>query len=196
MMDPCPAADGEIMKSTCVNPKKRSPATSTPSPSPTTSTPPPEPSSTPAEAAAQAWSTQPFAQAKPSIQPVGGVTLPGLKTYFQATFGEHGMAPGEEETVTLLGQTVTVRPRAVTYTYYFGDGSSTGPTSNRGGPYPHGTITHTYTKTGKVTVRVDMTLSGEFRQGNGAWQPIAGTTTVRGTDMQLDVRALQSRLVH
>lgn len=82
------------------------------------------------------------------------------------------------------------------YTYHYGDGTTFGPTSNAGGPYPAGTITHTYTKTGRVSTRIDMTVSGEYKEGDGAWTPIPGTTTITGNTTQLTVRPLQSRLTY
>lgn len=184
----------------CVVPQ--SPAAPTPpptsaassAPAPAAPSAPPAPTYTADEAAAQAWSTQPFAHPEVNIQPVGNVTLPGLPTYFEAGFPTAGLEPGEEVTVTLLGHTLTMRPRNVQYTYHFGDGSTLGPTSNAGGPYPTGTIRHAYTKTGSVNVRIDMTLGGEFKEGAGAWQAIPGTTTVAGPTTRLDVRPLQSRL--
>ena len=194
--NPCSVGDGSAPKFSCVNPVAR-PAATGPAPVPPAAAPlvAPPPTFTAAQAAARAWSTQPFAAASPAIQPAGNVTLPGLATYFSASFPAAGLAPGEEATVTLLGHTITVRPTNVTYTYHFGDGTTLGPTSDPGGPYPSGNVRHTYRRAGSVSARIDTTFGGQYRDGSGAWQPIPGTTTVPGTPVQLTVRALQSRLV-
>lgn len=137
-----------------------------------------------------------FTKADVEIQPVGNTTLTGLPTYFRAGFGADGLAPGESVTTTVLGHTVTIRPASATYTYHFGDGSTLGPTTDAGGVYPSGKITHTYDKKGVVTTRIDVTLTGEYQIGGGAWETIPGSTTVTGTPQQLNVAVLQSRLHH
>lgn len=154
------------------------------------------PTYTPEEAAAQAWTTQIFTKPGVDIQPVGNTTLTGLPTYFRAAFGAEGLAPGESVTTTVLGHTVTIRPASALYTYHYGDGTSHGPTPDAGGVYPSGAVTHTYARKGVVNTRIDVTLTGEFRIGGGAWQPIPGSTTVAGTPEQLTVAILQSRLHH
>ena len=154
------------------------------------------PTYTPEEAAAQAWTTQIFTKPGVDIQPVGNTTLTGLPTYFRAAFGAEGLAPGESVTTTVLGHTVTIRPASALYTYHYGDGTNHGPTPDAGGIYPSGGVTHTYVRKGVVNTRIDVTLTGEFRIGGGAWQPIPGSTTVAGTPEQLTVAILQSRLHH
>lgn len=199
--NPCDTGDGSIPKLTCVNfdpAKPGTPTTPAPGPAPTTAgaapAPPPPPTYTTEEAAAQAWTTQTFTKPSVSIQPVGNTTLAGLPTYFQAAFGAAGLAPGESVTVTVLGHTLTLRPTNVTYTYHFGDGATQGPTSDTGGPYPTGAITHTYPEKRSVTTRIDVTLSGQYQENGGAWQTIPGSTTVTGESQQLTVAILQSRL--
>lgn len=196
--DTCATGDGTIPKYSCVNPVIPSAEATVNlggTPPPATGAPAPQaPTISPVEIATQAWTTQKFAKPGASLQPVGNITLPGLATYFEASFPAAGLAPGESVTVTMLGQQVSLRPRSVQYTYHFGDGTSFGPTPNRGGPYPTGTVRHTYQRKGTVTVRIDVTLSGEFSIDGGAWQPIPGTTTVQGTPSTLQVRPLQSRL--
>lgn len=177
-----------VTASTSVRPVSAAPAAN-----PVATAPPPS-KATPVQAAAQAWTTQPFAAAHVSMQPVGNETLTGLPTYFQATFPGTGLAPGEQVSATVLGQRVTIRPASAQYTYDFGDGTSQGPTPDAGGPYPNGHITHTYEKSATVTVRIDVTLTGEFQVAGGAWEPIPGSTTVRGVPQQLQVEIMQSRL--
>lgn len=168
-------------------------------PTPAAATPPAStvtPAATPAHAAQVAWTTQPLAKPVVTIEPTGNTTLAGLPTYFSAGFGAAGLAPGESVTSTVLGHTVTIRPTGAMYTYVFGDGSTYGPTSDTGGPYPTGGVRHTYTKKGDVVTRVDVTLVGQYQADGGAWQTIPGSTTVTGTPQPLTVAILQSRLVH
>lgn len=165
-----------------------------PQPQPVEEEPPPPPPPTTEEVTTHAWTNAPFAKPQVNIQPVGNVTLTGLPTYFQATFGE-GLAPGETVTTELLGHQVEIRPTRVTYTYYFGDGSKAGPTTDVGGPYPTGNIKHTYTKKGSVTTRIDATYYGQFRiDGQGDWTTIPSSATVTGPTQTLQVRIMQSRL--
>lgn len=195
---PCPTGDGEIMKTSCNNPAPggmesgvnfgAAPAQVANAAAPAA------PTYTPEQAAQEAWTTQVFTKPNVSIQPVGNTTLTGLPTYFHATFAPAGLAPGESVTTTVLGHTVTIRPASAMYTYHYGDGTSFGPTKDPGGTYPQGKVTHTYTKKAVVSTRIDVTLTGEYQIGGGAWQAIPGATTVTGTPEQLTVAVLQSRL--
>lgn len=202
--DPCITAD-TVAKYSCVRTRMSgveagvdftSPTVPAASPQGETVTQVAVPTYTPEEAAARAWTTQIFTKPGVDIQPVGNTTLTGLPTYFRAAFGAEGLAPGESVTTTVLGHTVTIRPASALYTYHYGDGTSHGPTPDAGGVYPSGAVTHTYARKGVVNTRIDVTLTGEFRIGGGAWQPIPGSTTVAGTPEQLTVAILQSRLHH
>ena len=119
-----------------------------------------------------------------------------MPTYFHATYGPDGLAPGETTTVTLLGHTITLRPTDVTYTYHYGDTATYGPTTDAGGPYPTGNVTHTYPTKGTVTTRIDTTLSGQYQENNGPWRTIPGATTITGQPQRLTIATLQSRLHH
>lgn len=202
--DPCAVADG-VAKYSCVRTRMSgveagvdfaAPAVPAAAPQGETVTQVAVPTYTPEEAAAQAWTTQIFTKPGVDIRPVDNTTLTGLPTYFRAAFGAEGLAPGESVTTTVLGHTVTIRPASALYTYHYGDGTSHGPTPDPGGVYPSGAVTHTYARKGVVNTRIDVTLTGEFRIGGGAWQPIPGSTTVAGTPEQLTVAILQSRLHH
>jgi len=129
------------------------------------------------------------------IQPEGNLTLVTLPTYFQVTWPTGGFQPGEIDTVTLLGSQVRIRPTARGYTYVFGDGTSSGPTSSPGGTYPDGDITHAYPKAGTYTSRIDITYGGEFSLTNGPWIPIPDTVTITGRPQPLTVKTAHARLV-
>ncbi len=79
-----------------------------------------------------------FAHPRVHVQPEGNVTLVNLPTYYQVRWAARGFEPGEVASVRLLGRSVRLRPRVVSYTYRFGDGARLGPTSDAGGPYPMG----------------------------------------------------------
>jgi hypothetical protein len=83
-------------------------------------------------------------------------------------------------TLTLLGQQVTVEASPRSFVWHYGDGTALRTTSP-GAPYPAKDITHEYTDA-HVTVRtsVDVSYSGRFRVGGGAWQAIPGAVTIAG----------------
>ena len=196
---PCATGEGHTPKLSCVNYTTAPPAPTTTTPASGTATAPAAPAAptyTAEQAATQAWTTQTFTKATVAIQPTGNTTLTGLPTYFHATYGPDGLAPGETTTVTLLGHTITLRPTDVTYTYHYGDTTTHGPTTDAGGPYPTGTVTHTYPTKGTVTTRIDTTLSGQYQENNGPWHTIPGATTITGQPQQLTIATLQSRLHH
>jgi len=106
-----------------------------------------------------------------------------------------GFQPGEIDTTALLGNQVRIRPTVESYTYVFGDGTTSGPTSSPGGIFPDGDITHAYTKAGTYTSHIDITYGGEFSVGGGAWIPIPDTATVAGLLQPLTVKTAHARLV-
>ena len=83
-------------------------------------------------------------------------------------------------TVTLLGRRVQIVATPQSFTWHYGDGTST-RTSEPGAPYPATDITHNY-KDAHVTVRtsVDVAYGGRFRVGSGEWQTIPGSVTIAG----------------
>ena len=90
-------------------------------------------------------------------------------------------------TMTLLGQRVQIHATPSTFTWHYGDGTSSA-TSTPGSPYPAMDITHKYMNA-HVTVQtsVDVTYSARFRVGNGGWQGIPGTVTITGPPSALRV---------
>ncbi len=95
----------------------------------------------------------------------------------------------------MLGFRVEIRPRLDHFTYVFGDGQDFGPTSNEGGIYPSGGITHPYLQAGDYPARVDTTFGAEFRINGGAWAPIPDTVTVPGPPTTVTVRTARAQLV-
>lgn len=79
--------------------------------------------------------------------------------------------------------------------FVFGDGSTYGPTTSLGGPYPTGDVVHTYAAKANVEVRVDVTYSGQFSVDGGEWIDIPGEATVQGDPFPLEVLEAHARLV-
>ncbi|WP_140743200.1 hypothetical protein [Pedococcus bigeumensis] len=139
-----------------------------------------------------------FAKPTLEVQPKGNVTLVTLPTYFETRWPRAGFEPGEIDQVDparTAGFRVEIRPKAKTITYAYGDGTSSGPTTSLGGPYPEGDITKAYPRTGDFTVRADATYTGQFRVNGGEWIDIPGDVTIQGTPEALHVKTAKARLV-
>ena len=114
------------------------------------------------------------------VQPPNGRTLVNFATNFYTdteTF---------TRTITLLGQQVDLRITPATYTWRFGDGTTTS-TTTPGAAYPDLQITHDYTTATTVTPAVDTTYTADFRVDNSPWRPVPGTVTIPGATVDLDV---------
>lgn len=147
----------------------------------------------------EAFHRTPWAALSTTVQPVGGVTLVDLDTYFAVSWGESGYAPGEVDALDpagMFGYRVDIRPRLVGYTYGFGDGVGFGPTPNPGGPWPSGTIRHRYTATGAMTVTVTATVGAEFRIDGGAWAPIPDTVALTAAPATVTVKQARAVLIN
>lgn len=138
-----------------------------------------------------------FAKPTLEVQPKGNVTLVTLPTYFETRWPQSGYQPGEVDQVDparMAGFRVEIRPRAKSITYVYGDGTTSGPTTSLGGPYPEGDITKSYPQAGDFTVRADATYTGEFRVNGGEWIDIPGDVTIQGTPETLTVKTAKARL--
>ncbi len=144
----------------------------------------------------EAFHTTPWARPVITTEPKGDITLVGLDTYYKVNWTTQGFQPGEIEPFTLLATPVEVRITLDHFTYFFGDGQDFGPTSNEGGVYPSGGITHQYPKVGDYPARVDTTFGGEFRINGGAWAPIPDTVTVPGPPTNVTVKTARAELVN
>lgn len=121
-----------------------------------------------------------------TISPPSGRTLVNLPTIFSTP-----LSGSRTQTVTLLGQRVTIEATPRSYTWHAGDGTDWS-TSGPGTPYSPGAEvaglnTHTYTAAAAVSPSVDVTYGGRFRVGGGGWQSIPGTLTVAGPAAALSV---------
>jgi hypothetical protein len=118
-----------------------------------------------------------------------------LPTFFEVTWAKAGAQPGEIDTTTLLGHQVRIRPKAKSYTYYFGDETRFGPTTSPGGIYPNGDITHVYPKRGVYHTHIEVDYGGEYSVDGGVWRPIPGTVHISGPVQPLTVKASYARLI-
>ncbi|WP_229708890.1 hypothetical protein [Knoellia flava] len=160
----------------------------------TVSTPPPTP--TLADILA-AFRELPFGKPTVNIQPEGDVTLVNLPTYFEAQWPAGRLGPGDvSKPVQLLSWSVEFRIDPARYDFDFGDGSSSGWTTDRGGPHPDGGIRHTYDQSRpQAQVKVDATLTGSYRVGGGAWVPLDGLADLQDEPVTtLQVREAKARL--
>ena len=128
-------------------------------------------------------------QSRLVVQPPGGKTLVNLETNFYTVDTE-----AVSRSVTVARQSVTIEAVPTTYTFHFGDETSTS-TSSPGRPYPALDVTHTYARVGKVAVSLDTTYSGRYRIGGGDWVSIPETLTVPGATQDLEVVEALPQLV-
>ena len=139
-----------------------------------------------------------FAKPTVDIQPKGNVTLVRLQTYFELQWPTAGFQPGEvdhPDPARMLGYQVEIEPVLKSVDYVYGDGSSSGPTTSLGGPYPSGDVHKAYERAGDFPVRADVTYGGRFRVGGGEWIDIPGEVTIRGVEETLAVKTAHARLV-
>jgi len=126
------------------------------------------------------------------VQPPKGRTLVNFDTNFYTT-NTHPTT----QTVTLIGQQVTIEATPTQYTWHFGSATSDGDltTSDPGAAYPDLRVTYRYTRVGGVHPSVDTTYAGRYRVGNGGWQTIPSTLTVPGQAVDLQVVSATPHLV-
>jgi hypothetical protein len=126
------------------------------------------------------------------VQPPDGRTLVNFDTNFYTT-----NADPSTQTVTLIGQRVTIEATPTQYAWHFASGSSDGDriTTDPGASYPDLRVTYRYLRVGAVRPSVDTTYAGRYRVGNGAWRQIPDTLTVAGTPVNLQVVSATPHLV-
>ena len=90
-------------------------------------------------------------------------------------------------TTTVGGTPVTVVVTPVSYTWDWGDGTTTS-TTDPGAPYPNQTVVHRYRKRLKgVVVTLTTTWSATFSVDGGPPQPVTGTVTTTDVSDPFDL---------
>jgi hypothetical protein len=121
-------------------------------------------------------------------------TLAGLPTYFE-TRPPTNLAPAPFGNATVR-ETITLRPSA--YAWSWGDGAGSGWTTDAGGVYPHGTLTHLYryggVARGSLTTRWGGTYTITVAGRTFGPYTAIGTVT-REQPFSIDVFTARSQLV-
>lgn len=90
-------------------------------------------------------------------------------------------------TTEVNGTPVTVKATPTSYTWSWGDGSST-TTTDPGAAYPNQTVTHRYASTAQdVSISLTTTWDATFTPEGQDTQPVTGTITTRDTTPPFDV---------
>ena len=115
------------------------------------------------------------------------ITQPRTKTLVNFPTNFYTQPRAFAATVTLLGQSVLIRATPVSFTWHYGDGTTTSSTTP-GAPYPTLDITHKYTDA-HLTVHpsVDVTYTGRFQVAGGPSRAIPGTVTIPGPTVPLRI---------
>jgi len=133
-----------------------------------------------------AWPASPLI-----VQPPKGRTLVNFDTNFYTT----NTTP-TTQTVTLIGQAVTIEATPTQYRWHFGSGAEGDlTTADPGAAYPDLRVTYRYLRVGTVQPSVDTTYAGRYRVGNGPWHAIPNTLTVAGAPVDLQVVSATPHLV-
>ncbi|WP_323794436.1 PKD domain-containing protein [Nocardioides sp.] len=123
------------------------------------------------------------------IQPPGGQTLVNFATNFYTDNDQPS-----RQSVSLLNQDVLIEATPTSYTWRFGDGT-TSSTSTPGAAYPALEVTHDYATVGAFAPSLDTTYTGRYRLNGGPWIAIPETLTVPGVAQQLETIAARPTLV-
>ncbi|MGL5808943.1 MAG: hypothetical protein ACRCYQ_03260, partial [Nocardioides sp.] len=125
------------------------------------------------------------------VQPPGGETLVNFRTNFYTDNTD-----STTQTVTLLGQPITIEAIPVSYTWHFGQLARAETTSTPGAPYPDLEVTHVYQDAHRTAhPAVDVTYAGRYRVGGSGWTDIPDTLTVDGDPVALRIIEGQPNLV-
>ncbi|MGO3090030.1 MAG: PKD domain-containing protein [Galactobacter sp.] len=136
--------------------------------------------------------------------------LPIAASRVEADLGGFGLrnavtnvwAVGDEQELEaqVLGRSVLVRAKPVSYSFDYGDGSGPRVTQEPGAALPASVLedsatafetetvtSHRYKETGTYSVQVVTTFEGEYQVGDGAWVPIPGSTQVASDPYTVEI---------
>ncbi|QRO87397.1 hypothetical protein [Kytococcus sedentarius] len=150
------------------------------------------------ERIAKAFTVTKFALPVPATDPPRTDPLVNKPVYFTTDFAEAGYESGEIRTIPpaqMLGRDLKIMPELKNITYDYGDGTTHGPTTDTGAPYPDGTITHTYETTDSVQPRITATYTGRYSLDGGPWRPLGIDVEVTGNPITLTPTEYTTELV-
>lgn len=128
-----------------------------------------------------------------AVAPAASHVQPAPDTLKNMHTNVYAQAQPQTFTTTLGGYPVQVRAYPVQYTWYYGDGTTLGPTPLTGAPLPEGAwdeptdTSHVYTATGDYTVTLTTSFYGEYNIADTGWQPVAGYNQVTSPPVALSV---------
>ena len=123
------------------------------------------------------------------VQPGNGYTVINIDTNVYAE------ADPVTLNTTLLGLPVQVRATPARYTWDFGDGTTLGPTTDPGAPYPALRTTHQYTARGTYPITLTTHYTGEYSVAGGPWLPVTGEATVPSPPLPVQALAGHNQLI-
>lgn len=135
--------------------------------------------------------------------PIRGSKLNSDPQQFSLRNGHsHMWATGNEQSFNdqIDNTPVLIKAIPVQWQWNYGDGISRN-LDFPGEPLPSHTLhqetstSHSYVETGTFTVTLTTIYRGEFRVGNGPWQPIGGQAAVPSTPIQIDVWKTKKELI-
>jgi len=130
----------------------------------------------------------PLAPSPLVVQPDRGWVLVNKPTVVYAVGGLQTL------TTTILGTAVTITAMPTSFAWDFGDGATL-TTTDPGAPWPVGTLTHTYTRIGRLDVVLTTTWSATYTvAGDPAVHDVPGTATTVSSS-RLEVRERRAYLV-
>ncbi|MBO0609455.1 PKD domain-containing protein [Myceligenerans salitolerans] len=140
-------------------------------------------------AAARAFQNMTIEPSALAVQPPDGWTLVNLDTI---AYAENQSQVLDTD---LFGIPVSIRAVPETYTWSWGDGtSSTG--ADPGAPYPNHTIAHAYTAPGTAVITLRTTWRGQFRlSSDAAWRDVPGQAITTSQSPPIEIREARTRLV-
>ncbi|MEJ5888437.1 PKD domain-containing protein [Pseudokineococcus marinus] len=114
----------------------------------------------------------PLPAGRSGVEPASGEVLVAMPT------NTYAVAEPVTLQTDLLGFPVTVRATPVAYTWDYGDGTVTGPTSEAGAPWPDLRVTHVYERAGEYVITLTTHYEGEYSVLGGPFLPVPGQAQV------------------
>lgn len=89
--------------------------------------------------------------------------------------------------INLLGYQINLLAQPIRFNWVHGDGT-TQLTNSPGKQYPNQNVTHRFSKSGELNLRVDTIYRVRYKIGNGGWQTLNSTISAPGPVTRITVR--------